>query len=96
MMTEAAPVVAVGVGIVGVTGSVVFLTVMPGATSSASFWPEDGFRLLEASSCEQQEPNMKPSMHMPMWFPSVLMHSHTNMHTPSTPPTLHALWAILL
>lgn len=68
VMTEAAPVVAAGAGVVGVVdvvGSVAFLTVMPGATSS--FWPADGFRLLELSSCVQQEPNMKPSMHMPMW-----------------------------
>lgn len=37
------------------------------------------------SLCPQQEPNRKPSTHVPRCLPSVLMHSHTNMHVPSSP-----------
>lgn len=36
-------------------------------------------------SCTQHDPNMKPSMHMPRCLPSVLRHSHTNMHVPRSP-----------
>lgn len=43
----------------------------------------------------QHEPNMNPSMHIPRWVPSDFMHSHTNMHVPSTWLTLHGFGLIL-
>lgn len=40
---------------------------------SMAFW---------VSLCPQQLPNKKPSTHVPKCFPSVLMHSQTNMQVP--------------
>ena len=45
-------------------------------------------------SCAQHEPNMKRSTHIPSGVPSVLMHSHTNMHRPSRPFTWHGFGLI--
>ena len=42
-------------------------------------------RLLNESLCPQQLPNKNPSAQVPRCLPSVLMHSHTNMHVPSSP-----------
>jgi hypothetical protein len=45
--------------------------------------------------CAQQLPNMKVSTHIPTWRPSVLIHSQTNIHVPSTPFTEHGFGLIL-
>lgn len=50
---------------------------------------------LSLESWTQQLPNMKPSMHMPRCWPSVLRHSHTNIQVPCTPDTSQARGAIL-
>lgn len=56
----------------------------------------DGGRMkLAVRLWPQHEPNMKPSMHIPRCRPSDFMHSHTNMHVPSTPLTVHGFGLIL-
>lgn len=50
---------------------------------------------LVVSLCPQQLPKRNPSTQVPRCFPSVLMHSHTNMHVPSSPTAfVHGLGLI--
>lgn len=51
---------------------------------------------LAVSLWPQQEPKSIPSTHVPKCFPSVFMHSHTNMQVPSSPSALvHGFGVIL-
>lgn len=54
-----------------------------------------GTTIFSVKLCAQHEPNMNESTHMPMWRPSDLMHSHTNMQVPSYVFTKHGFGLIL-
>ena len=58
-------------------------------------WAEVRREGAHLASWTQQLPNMKPSMHMPRCWPSVLRHSQTNIQVPRTPDTSQARGAIL-
>lgn len=47
---------------------------------------------LSSESCPQQLPNRNPSAQVPRCFPSVLIHSQTNMQVPASPIVLWHCW----
>lgn len=55
-----------------------------------------GTTKLSFKSCSQHEPNINWSTQIPRCFPSVWIHSQTNMQVPSFPPAWHGFGFILI